>query len=217
MKFWNIFLDLCNEIGKAPNTVAKELNISSGSISAWKNENRQPQSRILKKISDYFNVSVAYLLGESDDASPIANTFDIFSIPGIEPVKTKKLPILGSVACGEPIFADEQFDGFISADENLKADFCLYAKGDSMIGAGIEDGSIVFVRSQPTVEEGQIAVVLIDDEATLKRVYFDNENQQLILHPENRNYKPIIVRKNQLESGQVRILGRAVACQFKLR
>lgn len=216
MNFWEKFYKLCTEKGMSPNGVAKELGIASGSITAWKTDGtRKPQARMLQKIAEYFNVSVDYLMGKED--SPQINSFDIFSIPGIQPVKTKKLPILGSVACGEPIFADEQFEGYISADENLKADFCLYAKGDSMIGAGIEDGSIVFVRSQPTVEDGQIAVVLIEDEATLKRVYFDNENQQLILHPENRNYKPIIVRKNQIENGQVRILGRAVACQFKLR
>jgi len=195
--------------------LGKILNISKSAVAMYEVGAREPNFELLQKIAEYFNVSVDYLMGKED--SPQINSFDIFSIPGIQPVKTKKLPILGSVACGEPIFAEEEFEGYISADENLKADFCLHAKGDSMIGAGIEDGSIVFVKQQPTVEDGQIAVVLIDDEATLKRVYFDNENQQLILHPENRNYKPIIVRKNQIENGQVRILGRAVACQFKLR
>ncbi len=208
---------LLKEKGLTKKQFNEDLQLSKNIMKHWEDSGKMPSRAVLNSIANYFNVSVEYLKGESDDASPIADTFDIFSIPGIEPIKTKKLPILGSVACGEPIFADEQFDGYVSADENLKADFCLYAKGDSMIGAGIEDGSIVFVRKQPTVEEGQIAVVLIEDEATLKRVYFDEENQQLILHPENRNYKPIIVRKNQLESGQVRILGRAVACQFKLR
>lgn len=80
MKFWNVFLKLCNEIGKSPNAVAKELDISSGSISAWKNENRQPQNRILKTIADYFDVSVEYLLGNTDikneqkEKSPLPNT-----------------------------------------------------------------------------------------------------------------------------------------------
>ncbi len=214
--FWERFYGLCLAKGVTPNKVAKELEISSGAITWWKKGERTPYPNTAKKIADYFNVTVDYLLGNSDTQSHSEN-FDVFAIPGIEPIKKKRLPVLGSVACGEPIFADEEFQGYISCNDDINADFCLLAKGDSMINAGIKDGSIVFVKKQPTVESGQIAVVFIEDEATLKRVYFDNENKRLILNPENSAFAPIIIENEQLQSGQVRILGKAVACQFKVR
>ncbi|MBQ9743604.1 MAG: hypothetical protein IJW19_00585 [Clostridia bacterium] len=165
-------------------------------------------------LSMYFNVSREYLMGESDKRGSYIR--DVLEVNGIKPVKRRSIPILGSVACGEPIFADEQLEGYASVEGDINADFCLYAKGDSMIEAGIRDGSIVFVKKQPTVENGQIAVVLIDDDATLKRVYFDKGNRRMILNPANSSYAPIVVDSAQLESGSVRILGKAVMCQFRI-
>ena len=189
--------------------LSKIINVDRSSIGKYET-GTTPSIDIIIKIASFFNVTVDYLLNDN-------NEFDVFSINGIEPIKTKKLPILGSVACGEPIFAEEQYDGFISVDEELQADFCLYAKGDSMIGAGIKDGSIVFVKKQNSIENGKIGVVLIDNEATLKRIYIDEINKRLILNPCNDNYAPIIIEKNNLESGEVRILGKAIACQFKIK
>lgn len=215
--FWKKFERICNERGESPNGVAKNLGISSGSVTWWK-KGKVPHNSTLKRIADYFGITVGYFTGDDDMPVPTPrDTFDIFSIPGIKPVKTKKLPVLGSVACGEPIFAEEEYQGYISVDEDINADFCLLAKGDSMINAGIKDGSIVFVKKQPTVDNGQIAVVLIEDEATLKRVYFDDVNKRLILNPCNDAYTPIIIDNEQLKTGQVRILGKAIACQFKVR
>lgn len=195
--------------------LAKRISVERSSVGKYET-GTTPSMEILIKIAKYFGVTVDYLTGNSD--VPTAdNTQDIFSVSGISPIKTKKLPVLGSVACGKPIFADEEFRGYVSCKEDINADFCLLAKGDSMINAGIKDGSIVFVRKQPMVDNGQIAVVLIEDEATLKRVYFDNENKRLILNPENSAFAPIIIDNEQLQSGQVKILGKAVACQFKVR
>ena len=188
--------------------LAKEINVDRSSIGKYET-GTTPSMDILIKIASYFNVTTDYLLGNK-------NT-DVFSINGIEAIKTKKLPILGNIACGEPIYAEEEFTGYISVDEDLQADFCLYAKGDSMIGAGIKDGSIVFIKQQDSIENGKISVVLIDNEATLKRVYIDEENKRLILNPCNDKYAPIIIEEKQLESGEVRILGKAVACQFKIK
>lgn len=188
--------------------LAKEINVDRSSIGKYET-GTTPSMDILIKIASYFNVTTDYLLGNT-------NT-DVFSIKGIEAIRTKKLPILGNIACGEPIYAEEEFTGYISVDEELQADFCLYAKGDSMIGAGIKDGSIVFVKKQNSIENGKISVVLIDNEATLKRVYIDEENKRLILNPCNDKYAPIIIEEKQLESGEVRILGKAVACQFKIK
>ncbi|MDO4923345.1 MAG: S24 family peptidase [Peptococcaceae bacterium] len=122
--------------------------------------------------------------------------------------------MLGSIACGEPIFADEDFEGYVEAGANIDADFCLRANGDSMIGARIHDGDIVFIKQQPLVENGQIAAVLIDDEATLKRFYYDKANQIIQLMAENPAYPPIIKMQTDLEN--IRILGRAIAFQSNL-
>lgn len=123
----------------------------------------------------------------------------------------KRLPVLGEIACGEPILAVEECESFVSADGRIDADFCLRAHGDSMTGARIFDGDIVFIRRQSLVNNGEIAAVIINDEATLKRVYFYPEEGKLVLTPENPRYAPLVFIKNELD--EVKILGRAVAFQ----
>src|SRR5690606_893353 len=103
--------------------------------------------------------------------------------------QTKRVPILGCVAAGEPLLAEEEYEDYVELSADLRVDFCLRVKGDSMIDARICDGDLVFVRQQPTVENGQIAVVLIDDEATLKRFYRTSEG--VILKAENSKYDPM--------------------------
>ena len=126
--------------------------------------------------------------------------------------KCNTLPMLGKIACGEPIYAEEQYEGDIMVGGNYyDADFCLMAKGDSMIGARIYDGDVVFIRSQESVDNGKIAAVIVDGEATLKRVYYYPGEQKLILSPENKNYAPLVYVGSELE--QIRILGEAVAFQ----
>ncbi len=127
------------------------------------------------------------------------------------PLSTKKLPLLGSISCGQPIYAEEERESFASADMNLDADFCLRAVGDSMMGARIYDGDTVFIRSQDSVDNGEIAAVIINDEATLKRVYFYPEEGKLVLSPENPRYAPLVFVGGELE--QIKIIGKAVAFQ----
>lgn len=126
-------------------------------------------------------------------------------------LSTKKLPLLGSISCGQPIYAEEEHESFASADMNLDADFCLRAVGDSMIGARIYDGDTVFIRSQDSVDNGEIAAVIINDEATLKRVYFYPDEGKLVLSPENPRYAPLVFIGEELE--QIKIIGKAVAFQ----
>ena len=96
----------------------------------------------------------------------------VFSYPDILPLPpTKKLPLLGTIACGEPILAEENIEEYIDVDEEVKADFVLRCKGQSMIEARIFDGDLVYIHQQADVENGEIAAVLIDNEATLKKVY----------------------------------------------
>ena len=129
----------------------------------------------------------------------------------IAPITMKTLPILGSIACGKPIYAEEVREEFCTVSGKMNADFCLIAKGDSMSGARIYDGDVVFIRSQSSVDNGEIAAVIIGDEATLKRVYYYPDESKLILTPENPRYAPLVYMNDELE--QIRILGKAVAFQ----
>ncbi len=149
-----------------------------------------------------------------DNEKGISSINNITDLKGAKAVKTKKLPILGNVACGEPIFASEEHDYYATVGAEMGADFCLKARGDSMINARIFDGDILFVRKQESVDDGEIAVVLIDDEATVKRVYFDRESGILTLMPENPTYKPMRYMGSKLNS--IRILGKVVSGQYKI-
>ena len=97
----------------------------------------------------------------------------------------------------------------VELPDGIDADFCLLCRGDSMIGARIRDGDIVYIRSQSEVDNGQIAAVVIGDEATLKRVYYYPEKGQLTLQAENPQYEPLVYLGEELD--EIRIAGLAVA------
>ena len=118
----------------------------------------------------------------------------------------KKVPRLGTIACGKPIFANEEHGEFDTLPIEIKCDFTLVCKGDSMINARIYDGDIVAIKAQPTVENGEIAAVIIEDEATLKRVYQIGDT--LILQAENPSFADLQYHGEELN--QIRILGKAV-------
>ncbi len=168
----------------------------------------------LESIAKALGVTPGYLMGYGTDVSFASKLIGV-----IKPISKQKLPMLGNVACGEPIFADEHHDSLVETGCSIDADFCLVAKGDSMINARIFDGDILFVKSQSSVDNGDIAVVLIDDEATVKRVYIDynddNTVSMLTLIPENPMYRPMRYMGHKLES--VRILGKVVAGQYRVR
>lgn len=148
------------------------------------------------KLSEIFNVSPSYFIDED-----YTNYNNIISFP-----KMNRIPLVGTIACGTPILATENLDGEVTVPENINADFALRCKGDSMIDARIHNGDIVYIRQQPTVENGEIAAVLIDEEATLKRVYISDNTITLVAC--NSKYQPFVYTGNQLD--QIRILGKAV-------
>ncbi|RKY33616.1 MAG: hypothetical protein DRP68_01730 [Candidatus Omnitrophota bacterium] len=123
---------------------------------------------------------------------------------------TIRVPILGQISAGKPILAEENIEGYINLDKFLikhsKDIFALKVKGDSMTGAGILDGDYVIVKKQPTVENGSIACILIDNEATVKRFY--KKENYIELKPENPDYKPII--KTRDTTTDILILGKVV-------
>lgn len=132
----------------------------------------------------------------------------------VKPIRAKKIPLLGRIACGEPIYADEEHENYIMADTNINADFCLVAKGDSMINARIFDGDIVLIKKMALVNNGDIAAVIIDNEATLKRVYYYPDQSKLILNPENPSFEPLVYVNEELNT--IRILGKAVCFMSSL-
>lgn len=185
---------------------------SRSSINKIEVEGRDiPRSSVIK-FAKALDVTPAYLMGWEDEPKPEQSLYDRFD--NLHPVKLKRFPLLGEIACGEPIYAEEDHESYVSADANIRADFCLKAKGDSMINADIHDGDVVFIRSQSMVENGEIAAVIIEDEATLKRVYYDRENNRLQLIAENPRYAPLVYTGEELN--YIRILGKAVTLMREL-
>jgi len=134
-------------------------------------------------------------------------------IENIVPIETQKIPLLGTIAAGEPIYADEDFECYVECGVEIQADFALRVKGESMINARINDGDIVFIRKQPVVSHGEIAAVLIDDDATLKR--FKQYGNHVVLQAENHAIPDI-----EFDLGadvNIRILGKAIAFQSDVR
>lgn len=184
----------------------KQFNgrLNKSTLSRYENNLQEPMITVVRNLASLFGVTVGFL---SDNESPPA--FNIFSLPNIHPVQLRKIPMLGEVACGIPIYVEEDKEHYSMTDCDIKADFCLTAKGDSMINADINDGDIVFIKNQPIVDDGEIAVVLIDDEVTLKRVYRDEHSITLVA--ENSKYRPMVYTDEGFED--VRILGKAIAIQ----
>ena len=182
---------------------------SRSSINKIEVEGRDiPRSSIVK-FAQVLGVTPSYLMGwEEETSEPDALEVLMEKYDNIKPVKLKRFPLLGEIACGEPIFADEDRESYVMADMDINADFCLTAKGDSMINARINDGDIVFIKEMPMVDNGDIAAVIIDDEATLKKVYYYPDKGKLVLYPENPNYEPFIYVGEELNT--IRILGKAV-------
>ena len=195
MTMYENFARILKNKGLTPYKVSKATGISGATLTSWKNGSYTPKLDKIKAISDFLGVEVREITeGEK---------------------KGDTLPILGEIACGAPIFAEENIEGYASPCYGVKADFCLFARGDSMIGARIYDGDLVFIRKQSRVENGEIAAVLVEDEATLKRVYLYPEENKVVLAPENPKHKPFVFVGEEIN--RIQILGKAVAFQSEAR
>lgn len=172
-----------------------------------------PSVESIKRAADGMGMDFNELFGMIDGDVTLPPVPSIPSFPNIRPVQVARFPVLGSVACGKPIFMAEERDVYIDSVSGIHADFVLIAKGDSMTGARINDGDIVFVHQQPEVENGEIAVVAIDDEATLKRFY--KYSDLVVLRAENPNYKDMEYRAE--DHKYIRVLGKAVAFQSDIK
>ena len=189
------------------NIKAAELSrltgISKPRLSQYKNGVYVPKADAICAIARALGVSEAYLLGTTD--IPEARSGG----------KYKVLPVVGQIACGYPVFASEEDGGTVYTDADTDADFCLIAKGDSMKDARINSGDTVFIKKAETVNNGEIAAIIINDEATLKRVYYYPESSKLMLISENSNYEPMVYSGAELE--KIRIIGKAVAFKSEIK
>jgi len=177
--------------------VAQRLGITYQAISNYERGVTRIDTDTLLKLCSIYGISINSIVGEG--STMVAN---ILPIPSM-----RQVPLLGTIACGAPVLAQENIDGSVSMPDHIHADFALRCKGDSMINARIFDGDIVYIRQQDTVNDGEIAAVLIDDEATLKRVRLFPDH--IVLEPENPQYRPLSYWGTDAET--VRILGKAVA------
>ena len=190
------------------------IKVGSNDLSQYVTGKVVPGQTKLFILAKALRVNEAWLMGfdvdrtYAHDDEPLA-----FDTSQIRSIRVKKFPMLGEIACGNPIVANREYETFVEAAENINADFCLIAKGDSMINARIFDGDVVFIKEQPTVKNGEIAAVVIENEVTLKRVYLYPNRMEL--RPENPTYPVLNYEGGQLDT--IRILGKAVAFQSYIR
>ena len=198
--------------------LADKLSVSKQTISNWETGIKVPRMGSLQKLADLFNVKIGEITNASieyDDASILNKPSNII-YPLSDSLQRVRIPIIGEIACGDPITAEENIEGY--TEETFEKPipsgtlFALRCKGHSMEPT-IHDGSLVTIRDQPTVEDGEIAAVLVDgdNEATLKRV--KHQGDLIMLMPDNKEYDPIILDKNN----PGRIVGKAVHVSWNIK
>ena len=208
MEIKDILKNRRTELGLTQLDVANAVGVSEATVSRWESGDiaNMKRSRIAS-LASVLKMSPSIIMGwnEEHEAHMPSN---IIPMPAM-----RKVPLVGSIACGTPILAEENLDGTVEAPDHVRADFALRCKGDSMINARIFDGDIVYIRQQESVEHGEIAAVLIGDEATLKRIYIYDDC--ISLEAENPQYKPMVYRGEEMNN--IRILGKAVAFTSVIR
>ncbi len=202
-KFGDILRRLRTENELTQGELAKRLGLSTSAIGMYERGEREPDFEKLEKIASYFNVNMNFLLGKEVVISD-------HSIVGI------KIPVLGKVAAGIPITAVENILDYeeISSDMAASGDYvALQIKGRSMEPRMLE-GDVVIVRRQDTIENGEIAVVMVDgDEATVKKVQFQKDG--ILLRPFNPDFEPLFYSRSEIENIPIRIFGKVVECRQK--
>jgi len=207
MELREVLAKLKTENGLTTELLSARSGVPRGTLNKLLNgETRNPTGATLKKIADALNCPVELLYsGRNADLSQLKNSADFVT------VRRRAIPVLGEIAAGVPMLAEENAE-LILCEDSLTCDCALRVRGDSMIGARIHDGDVVFIRLQDDVDDGDIAAVVLNDEATLKRVYHIKNGLQLL--SENPKYPPMIYTLDECES--IRILGKAVGFQSRI-
>ena len=194
------------ELGLNLGDIAKEVGVAVSTIQRYeKGKIEKIKLPVIEAIAKALQVDPAWLLCQTDRMT--VSSVEVSSISNLIPLpQTYRIPLVGEIACGSPILAEENVEEILEIAQHIKADFALRCHGDSMIGVHIHDGDIVYIRQQPDVDNGSIAAVCIENSATLKRVY--KYPDKLVLSPANPQYEPLVYTGDELS--QVRILGKAV-------
>ena len=197
--FWNTLVQLCNQQGTNPTTVVKTLGIAAGSVTKWKN-GAIPRGTTLAKIADHFGVTTDYLLGKAPTPVPASN------LTPLPQRGMRIIPVYETVSAGFGAQAEDHvidyLPCFILSESEAEDSIGIKVKGDSMYPK-IEDGDIIRVVKQNSVESGQIAVVLVDDEGFVKRVTYGHGFVEL--QSINPLYPPM--RFEGTEAERVRVIG----------
>jgi len=205
-------------IGLSREELARRVGVSYSAIAKYETGERTPPPDVLMRLAEILRVSIDYLLGRTDNPQPPAETpvryvtEDGVVVPGAWPRPPEVLvPVLGVIRAGEPLYAEQQILDLQPIPEELARTgqyFFLLVRGDSM-APQIRDGMKVLVRVQPDVDNGEIAVVMVNaEEASLKRVY--KVGGQLVLKADNPAYAPILVGPEE-----ARIIGKVVEVRFE--
>lgn len=175
---------------------SKKLNIrlAKNDLSQYVSGKVEPSQEKLTLLSLALEVNEPWLMG-----------YDVKKERGESKQNKTSIPLIGTIAAGTPILAEQNIERYFDIDTSIHCDFCLRIQGDSMIDVGIHNDDIVFIRQQPTLEVGEIGAIQIGEEATLKRFYRTNDS--IILQPANSNYLPQIYT----EENDIKILGKLVA------
>lgn len=178
-----------------PHTIEYGIKLNKNDLSQYVSGKVEPGQDKIFILSKALNVDPAWVIGLDVPMRKLPTNTDN---------QTNRIPLIGTIAAGTPILAEQNIEDYFNLDSKIKADFALRVKGQSMAGAGILPGDIVFIKQQCNLENGEIGAILIENEATLKKFY--KEKDTIVLQPENDTYKPII-----LTNGNVKILGKLVA------
>lgn len=182
---------------KSRNDICEALGIKYTTFTDWVNGNSYPRIDKIELMANYFGIKKSDLV---EDPNLHLKNLE-------EDNQSKLVPLLGHIAAGAPILAEENVERYFTLDISVKADFALRIRGDSMIGENIFDGDIAFLNQQPDVENGEIAAVVIEDSATLKKIYHTKDS--LILQAANDKYAPIVIKRENINN--TRIIGKLIA------
>ena len=186
-----------DRLGLTQTEFARELGYPETTVSNWFNKNTYPRPDKIQEMANYFGVRRTDLTENNDEQqAPLKNA--------------KPIPIIGTIAAGSPLLAEENIVDYFLIDSRVDADFGLTVKGESMINANIFDGDIVFIRKQPTLENGEIGAILLENEATLKR--FSKTDGSVILQAENPNMTDW---PRVYTNGNIQVLGKLVGVYSK--
>lgn len=191
--------------------LAKRTGIGKSSISTYLAGSYEPKQKNIYRMAQVLNVNEAWLMGYDAPMKSDFRSIQPELPPNVVPLpQMRKVPLVGQIACGIPILAEQNIQEYIDLPAHINADYALTCKGESMINIGIEDGDIVYILQQEEVENGQVAAVRVgDDEATLKRFYYDEEAGIVQLVAENSTIAPKVFVGEAIN--QVHVIGRAIA------